>query len=36
VTGSLTAEALDFLRMLGVLGTAFVCGGLIGIERQIR
>ncbi len=31
-----TKEGLDFLRMLAVLGVAFLCGGLIGIERQYR
>jgi len=31
-----TQEGLDFLRMLAVLGVAFLCGGLIGIERQYR
>lgn len=33
---SLAAEGQDFLRMMAVLGVAFLCGGLIGIERQIR
>ena len=36
VAGSITREGLDFLRMLAVLGAAFLCGGLIGIERQYR
>ena len=36
VPAGLTKEGMDFLRMLAVLGVAFVCGGLIGIERQFR
>lgn len=32
----LATESQDFLRMLAVLAVAFLCGGLIGIERQIR
>ncbi len=36
VPSGLTKEGLDFLRMLAVLGVAFLCGGLIGIERQFR
>ncbi len=33
---TLAAQSHDFLRMMTVLGVAFLCGGLIGVERQIR